>query len=288
MKFKSLEYIDTFNLYVLELVSSLSVLLLALGLISSMANVLLDGAVLQRSSFMSAAWAWIQCAAIDLSVSGTIIRAFRSYREGDTLKTWLYGILSLLLLFVACIVSNIESVQTTLNITLEQAYTHVFIPVDFLIWIRSIVIILLLVAHAAKYAQIGKTTVQQPEPQPEQKVQVEITPELVTAIVTAMQQQTSVQVIEEPLETKQLAAETPETQQISEPKEDPKPLESLLQELGSLLPNIPFQEITAVITAYRANVSRRDMCSHLKWGGAKYTTIVKPVLDTYEQLQQKA
>ncbi len=286
MKFKSLEYIDTFILYVLELVSSLSVLLLALGLISSMANVLLDGAVLQRSSFMSAAWAWIQCAAIDLSVSGTIIRAFRSYREGDTLKTWLYGLLSLLLLFVACIVSNIESVQTTLNITLEQAYTHVFIPVDFLIWIRSIVIVLLLVAHAAKYAQLGRATTQQ-VPQPEQKVHVEITPELVKAIATAMQQ-TSVQGIEEASETKQLTTETPETPHISEPKEDPQPLENLLQELGSLLPSIPFQEINAVVSAHHANVSRRDMCSHLKWGGAKYTTIVKPVLDLYEQLQQKA
>ena len=43
-------------------------------------------------------------------------------------KTWLYGLLSILLLFTAAIVLNIESVQQTLNITLERAYIYVFVP----------------------------------------------------------------------------------------------------------------------------------------------------------------
>ncbi len=45
-----------------------------------------------------------------------------------------------------------ESVQQTLNIALDQAYVHVLIPVEALIWIRSIAIVLLIVAHATKCA----------------------------------------------------------------------------------------------------------------------------------------
>ena len=62
----------------------------------------------------------------------------------------------MLLLFTAAIVSNIEAVQQTLNITLDSAYLHVFVPVEALIWIRSIAIVLLIVAHALRHAQIAK------------------------------------------------------------------------------------------------------------------------------------
>jgi hypothetical protein len=86
---------------------------------------------------MQRVWAWTQCIAIDASVAGTIIRTFRYHAEGERVKTWLYGFLSTLLLFTAAIVSNIESVQQTLNIALDQAYVHVFIPLEALIWMRS-------------------------------------------------------------------------------------------------------------------------------------------------------
>jgi hypothetical protein len=114
--FTSIEKLDMGILYILELGSSLSVLLLAFGLIASMANVLTKGAVLTDNIFMQRVWAWTQCIAIDASVAGTVIRTFRYYQEGEKVKTWLYGLLSVLLLFTAAIVSNIESVQQTLNL----------------------------------------------------------------------------------------------------------------------------------------------------------------------------
>ncbi len=150
-QFTSIEKIDTGILYVLELTSSISVLLLAFGLIASMANVLTKGSVLTDNLFMQRVWAWTQCIAIDASVAGTIIRTFRYHAEGERIKTWLYGLLSALLLFTAAIVSNIESVQQTLNLALDQAYVHVFVPVEALIWIRSIAIVLLIVAHALRH-----------------------------------------------------------------------------------------------------------------------------------------
>src|SRR5258706_13263914 len=126
-QFTSIEKIDTGILYTLELASSLSVLLLAFGLIASMANVLTKGVVLTDSIVMQRIWAWSQCIAIDASVAGTIIRTFRYHAEGEKVKTWLYGLLSVLLLFTAAIVSNIEAVQQTLSVTLDTAYLHVFI-----------------------------------------------------------------------------------------------------------------------------------------------------------------
>ncbi len=88
-----------------------------------------------------------QCIAIDASGAGTIIRTFRYHQEGEKVKIWLYGLLSVLLLFTAAIVLNIESVQQTLNLTLDNAYVHVFVPVEALIWMRSVAIVLLIVAH---------------------------------------------------------------------------------------------------------------------------------------------
>ncbi len=153
-QFSSIEKLDTAILYVLELASSLSVLLLAFGLIASMANVLTKGGVLTDSLIMQRIWAWTQCIAIDASVAGTIIRTFRYHHQRERVKTWLYALLSGLSLFTAAIVSNIEAVQQTLNITLDSAYIHVFIPVEALIWIRSVAIALLIVAHAVRHVQL--------------------------------------------------------------------------------------------------------------------------------------
>jgi len=167
-QFPSIEKLDTGILYALELASSISVLLLAFGLIASMANVLTKGSVLTNNLIMQRIWAWTQCVGIDAGLSGTIIRTFRFHAEGQRMKTWLYGLLSILLLFTAAIVSNIEAIQQTLNTTLEVAYLHVFIPVAALIWIRSLAIVLLIVAHAMRHVQVEKPH-DAPAAQPQQQ-----------------------------------------------------------------------------------------------------------------------
>ena len=185
-QFTSIEKLDTGILYSLELASSVSVLLLAFGLIASMANVLTKGAILTDNLIMQRVWAVTQCVGIDAGMSGTIIRAFRFHAEGQKVKTWLYGLLSVLLLFTAAIVLNIESVQQTFNITLERAYIHVFVPVEVLIWIRSIAIVLLIVAHAMRHVRIGKTAAEQQTPPPSPTSL--ITPELLDTLRTLLQQ----------------------------------------------------------------------------------------------------
>src|SRR5438105_6912398 len=164
--FRTIEKLDTGILYCLELASSISVLLLAFGLIASMANVLTKGAIVTDNIMMQRIWAITQCVGIDAGMSGTNIRAFRFHAEGEKIKTWLYGLLSLLLLFTAAIVLNIESVQQTLNLTLDSAYIHVFVPVEALIWIRSFAIVLLIVAHAMRHVQVAKPEAEVRERQP--------------------------------------------------------------------------------------------------------------------------
>ena len=272
-QFQSIEKLDTGILYLLELASSLSVLLLAFGLIASMANVLTKGSVLTDNLFMQRVWAWTQCIAIDASVAGTIIRTFRYHTEGEKVKTWLYGLLSALLLFTAAIVLNIESVQQTLNLTLDASYIHVFVPVEVLIWIRSVAIVLLIVAHALRHVSSQKTieNVQAPAPQP---AAIVLTPELIETLRVLLAQTT---VTEEQPETPQIA-ETATATETPEPEEAITPAESVFL-------NVSEEERNKVIEAYKQGIPRREICSSLRWGSAKYSTIVKPVLDAYEQHQ---
>lgn len=226
-QFHTIEKLDTGILYLLELASSLSVLLLAFGLIASMANVLTKGAVLSDNVFMQQIWAWTQCIAIDAGLAGTILRTFRYHQEQEIVKTWIYGLLSALLLFTAAIVSNIEAVQQTLNISLQAAYLHVFVPVEALIWIRSISIVLLIVCHAMRHVSMAKpeepTQVPQAEPACE-PVQLAITPELLQAIRDMLvQPQTTV--IEEQ-DIQQIASPKEQIEEVPQERESEKGLEN--------------------------------------------------------------
>src|SRR6266581_682716 len=272
-QFRTIDKLDTGILYILELASSLSIILLAFGLIASMANVLTKGSVLSDNVFMQRVWAWTQCIAIDASVAGTILRTFQAYKEGQRVKAALYTFLSALLLFTAAIVSNIEAVQQTLNITLEAAYIRVFVPVELLIWIRSVAIVLLIVAHALRHVQV--TQPEAPAVQPAQPApQFEITPELVDMLRALIAEVTVTQVQEAPLQLAQTTTATATEDGVRE--------EIHIERLVTLLPHVTQEEIQTVIEAYRSGIARRNICGHLKWGTSKYTSIVKPVLDAYE------
>ncbi len=274
-QFATIEKLDTGILYILELTSSLSIILLAFGLIASMANVLTKGSVLTDNLMMQRVWAWTQCIAIDASVAGTIIRTFRYHAEGEKVKTWLYGLLSALLLFTAAIVSNIESVQQTLNVTLETAYLHVFIPVEALIWIRSIAIVLLIVAHAMRHVQIEKPGAIPSLPSQQQPTSLIITPELLDNLRLLLTQTT-------------VSEEHPGTLQITGTATGTRPSDEEAEQPDTLFPSVSEEERNKVIEAYNQGISRREICSYLRWGNAKYTSIVKPVLDAYEQQEGTA
>lgn len=68
-------------------------------------------------------------------------------RSKRWLQCALYALLSVLLLPTTAIVSNIESIQQTLGITLEKAYAYSPIPLVWLVGRRSLCVIVLIVAH---------------------------------------------------------------------------------------------------------------------------------------------
>lgn len=63
-------------------------------------------------------------------------------------------------------------------------------------------------------------------------------------------------------------------------------LRAMLEQLAGVLPDVATEDMRKVLEAAEQGIARRDICSALKWGSAKYTGIVKPVLDLVEQQQQ--
>jgi len=276
-QFASIEKLDRSILYALELASSISVLLLAFGLIASIANVLTKGAVLTDHLWMQQIWAWTQCIAIDASVAGTIIRTFRFSHEGEKVKTWLYGLLSILLLFTAAIVSNIEAVQQTLNITLDNAYLHVFVPVEALIWIRSIAIVLLIVAHAMRHVQIAKPqeeTIVAPAQVIEQQPPFVLTPEMVHQLREVLIQTTVAEEVHQEALLEPKDEQSGEHMQVSTPGDKAKQHVDNCERVKSYLadhPKATLHEIAGALTisVTTANEWRGKIRAESNQGGRK-------------------
>ncbi|HEU5379956.1 MAG TPA: hypothetical protein VFV38_31425 [Ktedonobacteraceae bacterium] len=187
-QFTSIQKIDSAILYGLEIASSISVVLLSVGVVASMSNTLTNGWLLGSNVCISRTWIISQTVAMDTGLIVSIVRSFTLARSKHWLQCSLYALLSVLLLSTTAIVSNIESIQQTLGITLEKAYTYSPIPLVWLVSMRSLCVILLIVAHAMKYvsadsspdqtALVAASEAQTPTEQPAQpEPEIEITEE---------------------------------------------------------------------------------------------------------------
>ena len=142
----------------------------------------------------------------------------------------------------------------------------------------SVAIVLLIVAHALRHVSSQKQTedVQAPAPQP---ASIVISPELVETLRVLLAQTTVSEEQKDVLQITETASGSDTgTEEIAEQITHPAPL----------FPDVPDGERNKVIEAYKQGIPRREICSYLRWGNAKYSTIVKPVLDTYEQQEQQA
>lgn len=180
-QFTSIQKIDSAILYGLEIASSISVVLLSIGVVASMSNTLTNGWLLGSNISISRTWIISQTIAMDTGLIVSIVRSFTLAKNKHWLQCSLYALLSILLLSTTAIVSNIESIQQTLGITLEKAYTYSPIPLVWLVSMRSLCVILLIVAHAMKYISadsspsetppVAATPIEQPG-QHEQKIEI--------------------------------------------------------------------------------------------------------------------
>src|SRR5258708_6305917 len=179
--FPTVQELDQAIFYGMELASSLSVVLLSVGVVASMSNTLTDGWLLGSNIAISRTWIISQTVAMDTGLIVSIIRSFTLAKSKRWLQCSLYAVLSVLLLSTTAIVSNIESIQQTLGITLDKAYTYSPIPLVWLVSMRSLCVILLIEAHAMKYvsadsspnetAPVAATPIEQPS-QPEQEIEI--------------------------------------------------------------------------------------------------------------------
>lgn len=172
-RFASIEWLDNAILYALELIASVSVLFLAIGLIASVANVLTSGEVISSGKFGKQFYAWSQARGIDASIPGVILRLVVYAKQKEYFRCGVYTVLSLLVLFTSFNISNIESMTQALNTPLSDGYSHSLVSLDILVTIRSSTVILLIVSHALKHLQhehtpdvkVSRTKSVQPTPQ---------------------------------------------------------------------------------------------------------------------------
>ncbi len=178
-RFPLIEKIDNGILFTLELISSVSVLFLAVGLIASVANVLTGGEVISSSEIGKQFYAWSQAIGIDASIPGVILRLVSYGKKKEWFYCGIYTVLAILVLFTAFNISNVESMTQTLNIKLEDGYSHSLVSLDVLVTIRSLTVIILVVSHPLKYLHqepvqpvtVSKPKSVQPTQQPVQLVQ---------------------------------------------------------------------------------------------------------------------
>ncbi|HEU5374165.1 MAG TPA: AsnC family protein [Ktedonobacteraceae bacterium] len=177
-RFASIEWLDNAILYSLELVASVSVLFLAGGLIASVANVLTSGEIISSSEFGKQFYAWSQAIGIDASIPGVILRLVVYGKQKERFRCGVYTVLSLLVLFTAFNISNVESMTQTLNTPLVDGYSHSLVSVDILVTIRSLTVILLIVSHALKHLHTEATpSVKAVKPKSVQPTQTPVRPE---------------------------------------------------------------------------------------------------------------
>jgi hypothetical protein len=189
-RFASIDWLDNAILYTLELIASVSVLFLAGGLIASVANVLTSGEIISSSEFGKQFYAWSQAIGIDASIPGVILRLVVYAKQKEWFRCGVYTLLSLLVLFTAFNISNVESMTQTLNTPLADGYSHSLVSVDVLVTIRSLTVILLIVSHALKHlhtdastsVKVVKPRSVQPAPQPQTQPEQPIHPKEPTPI----------------------------------------------------------------------------------------------------------
>ncbi|HEU5382234.1 MAG TPA: hypothetical protein VFV38_43020 [Ktedonobacteraceae bacterium] len=274
--FASLHWYDETIKFIFNFVAKTSELLLAAGVVISSANFLTDGAIMQDHSPLSVAWAWAQALAIDSSLGIVFVNGFQAAREYDRIKAAIYFTLTAMLAIVAGLLTHFDALAHATGLPVTSQSISGIIPLWLLTGLRAVAVIGFLLVSRLKNVSFHKSQEQEQTqelagtPAPT----LVITPELLDELRALLKQTT---VSEE-------QAGTPGTPQLTEEataKEEPQ------NPPVALFPPVSEGERNKVIEAYLQGVPRREICSYLRWGNAKYTTIVKPVLDAYEQQQEQ-
>lgn len=184
-----------------------------------------------------------------------------------------------LLCVMSVIIGSVFVEHDQAGSTIETAMSLLGINHIFFVYTRSALAIGLVALIA-----IDRALEQHEQQQEQQTTRPDTSEHLTREDITAIIRESlaSILVIEQQSETLQIAAATPETVEQQSAIESGSPS---LAWLESVLPDVSSEDISKVLEAAEQGIPRREICSYLKWGSAKYTGIVKPVLDLVEQQQ---
>jgi hypothetical protein len=289
--FASLHWYDETIKFIFNFVAKTSEPLLAAGVVISSANFLTDGAIMQDHSPLSVAWAWAQALAIDSSLGIVFVNGFQAAREHDRIKAAIYFTLTVMLATVAGLLTHFDALAHATGLPVTSQSISGIIPLWLLTGLRAVAVIGFLLVSRLKNVSFRKSQEQEQtqEPAGTPAPTPAITPELVDELRALIHQVIASE--EQPgtplLSQTTVSEEQPGTAGTPQLTEEATAKDELENPPVALFPSVSEGERNKVIEAYLQGVSRREICSYLRWGNAKYTTIVKPVLDAYEQQQEQ-
>lgn len=282
--FASLRWYDETIKFIFNFVAKTSELLLATGVVVSSANFLTDGMIMQDHSPLSIAWAWAQALAIDSSLGIVFVNGFQATRERDKIKAIIYFTLTAMLATVAGLLTHFDALAHATGLPVTSRSISGIIPLWLLTGLRAVAVIGFLLVSRLKNVSFSKSHDEacdqqalQPELSQESRPTLGITPELLKELRALLYQTT----------VSEAQAGTPGTPQLTEIATATDQQENQPVSLFSTVPIISEDERNKVVEAYLQGIPRREICSYLRWGKAKYTTIVKPVLDAYEEQEHQ-
>jgi hypothetical protein len=150
--FKSLDSLSNGIHYMQAAIASVSGLLLLLGLVTASTNLLTKDWLFGTWPWLQYAWAFDQAIAVDANLALIGMMFFTALDNREWSKVAIYSLIGGMLLFVAAVIMDIESVRQALDITLADASLRVHVSLEVLTQLRSWVVVLLVIMS-------GKSTV---------------------------------------------------------------------------------------------------------------------------------
>jgi hypothetical protein len=277
--FVSLEWYDKCISFLFRFAAKTSELLLAAGVIVSAADFLQKGELMTQNPTLSLAWAWTQALAIEASIAPVLVFALQAFKDRDTIKGVLYTVLTVLLFLVGGAMLYLQLHSSVAGFS-EAALSA---PVlDSLLALRVLVSIGVIALTCTKHIRFsGLLTAQHEPPQT-------ISEETMSLILAKLAKLDELEHMIKSRQTTPITLEEQQEQplQLASPQKETPDQEE--QPSYPVFAAIAAEDVKKVIEAFESGVARREICSFLKWGGQKYTTMVKPVLDAWENQKRTA
>jgi hypothetical protein len=145
-EFKSLERLRGGIQYIQTLIASVAALFLMVSLMTATWNLLVKDALFRDVPVLEWLWGLSQAVAVDSALAVVFVRMAQAIQNKQRMRSVVYGVVGLLLLFVAVAIIDVESLRQALDITLTAAAGRLpfNISIEFLTQVRSVVVGLLI------------------------------------------------------------------------------------------------------------------------------------------------